>query len=458
MASMDAQAIYENFHNNPPGTPGLSTAQQTAQQLATKYQDRALTTQQMIDGVQTGWKGQAAEAAAQGLAPLAVNSLSTHQQLSAGQDIVSRQVDSFHTAVSEVQPVPPAPQMQNVITAAVTGQDVTPMIDQMKQNYAVQASNVDAYNKYVSASQYNTSNLPPITPVDTPSAPVSVTSPPPSSSASTPNGTTHAPRLSSGSGSRNATVRTGSSASFGGGSRSSVPPTPGGGGALPPAGSPGSGSTTTSSAAPPVAPPPSQSTPVGPGGGSSPGPNRPVGPVLPVGGGAPSDGRPLPGSSGPGSGSAGEGEGIGSGSGGTGAIGDDEGGLSGIRPGTGSSTPGGLASGTNSGGGAAGEEEGVGSRSGAGPGAAGVAEEEALATEPGTASRGMTSTSAAPMGASRGGKGSEDAEHQRKYGVEEDGEALFGITERLAPPVFGETPSEREQRHADEAGRHRAEP
>jgi len=62
------------------------------------------------------------------------------------------------------------------------------------------------------------------------------------------------------------------------------------------------------------------------------------------------------------------------------------------------------------------------------------------------------------MGASRGGKGSEDAEHQRKYGVEEDGEALFGITERLAPPVFGETPSEREQRHADEAGRHRAEP
>jgi len=59
------------------------------------------------------------------------------------------------------------------------------------------------------------------------------------------------------------------------------------------------------------------------------------------------------------------------------------------------------------------------------------------------------------MGAGRGAKGGEDAEHKRRYGADEDGDARFGPTERVAPPVLGETAAEREQRHADEAGRHR---
>jgi hypothetical protein len=35
-----------------------------------------------------------------------------------------------------------------------------------------------------------------------------------------------------------------------------------------------------------------------------------------------------------------------------------------------------------------------------------------------------------------------------------DGEQRFGTEERTAPPVIGETPTEREQRHAQDAGRH----
>jgi hypothetical protein len=69
MAAMDAQQIYDNFHTHAKGTAALTAAQETAQQLAAKYQDRALTTQQLMDSVQAGWKGTAAEAASQGLAP-----------------------------------------------------------------------------------------------------------------------------------------------------------------------------------------------------------------------------------------------------------------------------------------------------------------------------------------------------------------------------------------------------
>jgi hypothetical protein len=53
--------------------------------------------------------------------------------------------------------------------------------------------------------------------------------------------------------------------------------------------------------------------------------------------------------------------------------------------------------------------------------------------------------------------GTRDAEHKRRYDYGEDPDELFGRTEKVAPPVFGETPAERERRHADEDGRHRGE-
>jgi hypothetical protein len=79
MATMDAQQIYHNFHTHAKGTQGLAGAAQTARALAAKYEDWALNTQQMMHSLQAGWKGAAAEAASQGLAPLAENSLHSHQ-------------------------------------------------------------------------------------------------------------------------------------------------------------------------------------------------------------------------------------------------------------------------------------------------------------------------------------------------------------------------------------------
>jgi hypothetical protein len=448
MASMDPQAIYDNFHTHAQGTPGLAGAQQTAEQLAAKYQDRAISTQQLIDGVQTGWKGAASEAAAQGLTPLAVSALDTGGHLTTGHGIVGQQVDSFHTAASEVQPVPPAPQMSNVIAAAATGQDTTPMIDQISHNYTVQASNVVAYSKYVSASQGNTSSLPQITPVDAPTAPVSITTPPPAASAGS-GGTAHAPTVSGGAANRTNATRASGAGGSGSGSSVSQPPA-GSGSPTPPSGSGSSGSTTTSSATPRVTLPP-QSSPTGPGGGSGPGQNPPLGLSGP--GGAPGGGGVWPGGGGPTSGLPGDGENVGTGPGsrsGIGPIDEETGGLGGIRSGTGSQG-GRVPFGTNSGAGGAGGEPGAGSRSGAGAGTAGAAEDEALAAERGPG--GMSSTAAGPMGAGRG-RGGEDAEHHRKFGVEEDGEELFGLTDAVMPPVVGENGAEREERYAEEDSRH----
>jgi hypothetical protein len=67
-----------------------------------------------------------------------------------------------------------------------------------------------------------------------------------------------------------------------------------------------------------------------------------------------------------------------------------------------------------------------------------AAEEDALAAERGAATRGATSTAAGPMVGGRRGKGDGDAEHRRKYVVDEDGDLRFGVTEPVAPPVIGE--------------------
>jgi hypothetical protein len=474
MATMDAQQIYDNFHTLAKGTQGLAAAAQTAQELAAKYQDRALTTQRMIDTLQSGWRGAAAEAASQGLAPLAENALNSHQQLGTGQDIVSRQVDSFHTAASQVQPVPPAPSMTDVIKATLTGHNPVPILDQMANHHAIQHANVDAYNRYVGASQYNTTNLPPLTAIDDSGAPVSVTRPVAAQATASPVGTQPSQGLSARAVQRSSTAVAGhtsrSSAGTparGGAAAHAATPARGGaaGSGVPTVTShvPGSSSATTTSSA---APPPTTST--GPGIGSNPVGNGPVPaePIAPVGGGFPPLGGGFPplGGGFPPLGGGWNGAGARSGSGalpgdgpgpvggagpvrgGAGALDEPGPGVGVPRSANGSSLGGRSGSGARTGGLPG---EGTGGRSGA---VSGSAEEEALALERGGAVRPGGQPVVGPMGGGR--RRDKDAEHKRRYGLPEDGEQRFGIDELSAPPVIGETAAEREQRDAQERARH----
>jgi hypothetical protein len=430
---MTADQIYQNFHTQAKGTAGLESAQQIAQELADWYPDSAVSVQKLVDGIRSGWQGDAAEAASQGLTPLAENSLTTGQQLGTAQDLISRQVGSFHTAAAEVQQVPPEPSMVDAIGSALLGQPPVGALVQMEQHHAVQQANVDAYQKYVSASQYNTSNLPPLADsVASPTAPVSVTLPT-ADTASTATGSTSAPRLPS-STARTSSASTRSTATTGT-SKLGQPAVPSGRSPVSTAPTPPTGSgigtvpTTVSSAAPPVTTPsPGHTPPTGTGSGSIPGSSQPAWPteepigfgggaVPPFGGGAENEGRTAALRSG--------------------GFGGDEGvaGGSGFRSGIGTggrSTPlAGQAPGTRSG--IGGDSEGA--RSGAAPA---TAEEEALAAERNATTPGSTSTAAGPMAGGRGGRGGGDGEHKRKYVLDEDGEATFGISDMVAPPVIGE--------------------
>lgn len=397
---MDARQIYDNFHTGATGTQGLSAAAEAARQLASKYQDRAVDTQKLVDGVQSGWSGDAGQAASQGLLPLAENSLTTHQQLSTGQDIIARQMDSFQTAAAEVQPVPSAPTMQNVITAAISGQSLAPLLSQIQRHNAISQSNVDAYAKYVGASQYNTTNLPPLdTTMDVPGAPVRAVAP-----VSTAAGVRSTSPIAgpSSSGTRPgpagaAGVVHSSSAGIVHSPSGAIAP-----GIGPAAGgsAPGGDLTTMSSTAPPTvgASPPT--------GGAQPGTAGRLRvtdlPNLPGGSGR------QPGAPGPFAG----------------------GGPVGAEPGRPAASPRGGVPG-----------ESAGARGGIGVAEEAAAERGLLST------RDVSGMTPGVLGAGPA-QSADDPEHERKYDYGEDPDELFGPSDRVAPPVLGETPQQRATRTA----------
>jgi hypothetical protein len=409
---MTGQQIYETFHTSQ-GPDSLQTSQQSALNLAGTYQDRAASTQKIIDGVKAAWTGNAADEAAQGLAPLAENTLQTGEDLNTSQDLIYRQSASFHAAKAQVQSMPAAPQMQNSIVAIAEGQSPASMVQQQTAYNGAGQSNVDAYNNYVEASQYNASGIPDVsTPMKAPPASVSVAPPTPQGSAKATAGVSPAPSVPGGSGGTGSARNAGSPSAQG----TTAPPTG-------PAG-PGSTATTTSSASPT----------------STINPNPVVGSDLGIGSGGGSSGTP---------------------GGNIGPIGDSGSNIAARLSGGGSDAGSGGVEGLSSGGrsgsslpGQGPAEEGTGNRSGAGAGD--VAEENG--TEAGTAgARGASGTSAGGMGAGRGGKGDPDAEHKRKYQYGDDPEELYGVTDKVAPPVIGETPHDYQQRLARDAesGRHR---
>jgi hypothetical protein len=466
---MDAQQIYDTFKTHAQGTQALAAAQQMVQELAAWYPDSAVSVQKLVNGIHGGWKGNAANLASQGLAPLAEHALASGEQLSTAQDLISRQVESFHRAASAVQPVPPPLTLTNIIAAAAGGQNPPPLLDQIAHRQAAQQSNVDVYNRYVGASQYNASNMPALSDtISTPSAPVAAAPPPPPAppvstpASNAPARHTATPTIS---GSQGYVPATGTSG------RVSAAPNI--------TGVATTGGTTVTSAAMPAAPQPVMPGPApvgsGPGTGTvgatvNPVPVEPIVPIsgMPTGagvwppasgdGGFASGGRGYPppegapaagGRSGPGV-PPGEGNGTGVGPrGGVGAVGEalGEPGMAVPRSGAGPSVVGGPA------GGLPGEGENPGARSGAVAGVA--AEEEAMAAEGGITARPGQAGMTGPIMGGHGGRGGEDDEHKRRYGVDEDGDERFGTDKKTVPPVIGESAAEREQRYADDADRHK---
>jgi hypothetical protein len=325
-------------------------------------------------------------------------------------------MDSFHTAASQVRPVPDEPRFDDMVAATATGHDLVPMLDTMMQRHAIQQANVDAYAQYVAASQYNTANVPVLNVIGTGGAPISVTpalqmtaAPQMAAAPRVAAAGTSAP-LTRGAGVSGAAVEqrrtVGARHSTGSPER------------LPASG--GSAASGRSTATPPA---PSTSDVTTPSDAATP-PQTSSGPDL--------DPRPM-GNSGPapvgGWSEVGAGWNANSAHDRVRLWGEGDSGIRVPRSDLGQSP-------------------GRGERSGA---VVRSVEEEVPTVGRDVAARSGPTGVAGPVSGARRDK---DGEHKRRYGVDEDGETRFGMDGLCAPPVIGETAAERDLRDAEELARH----
>lgn len=387
---MTPAEIYRQLTEGP-GTGRLLIEQQDTYAESTAEGERAELIRSLANTIRTGWQGDASGGAYGAAMPLAEKALENADKLDHSQDLLSRQIDSFNTAVNSVHPVSDTPD--NPIDEKFPF-DVD--YDKAVKDYQNSAQhNIAVFREYDGASHYNETNIPQeYSGSDRSGGEVSVKSPADTIEVDEPRpggpGDSAGPGDSSGPG---------PGSSGGDGSHSSGPSTggfPGETGGFP--GGPGGpgGSLTSPNDYRPVptssSPVPSYS-PVGQAPAS-----RDSGGFV---GGVPVGGYTGGGGFGP--------------RGGGGGVGGGTGGPGGVR------------------GGGAGLGAGAGARAGAL-----AAEEAAAARRAAQAAAGAKSgPMGAPMGAGRN-KDDEDAEHQRKVLIEADAEDTFGSDVLTAPQVIGD--------------------
>lgn len=187
MVCMDPESIYRNFTSQALGTGGLTAAQAEAQNLGKAAAEDAESLRNLANSLSAGWSGAAAEHAGSALDPLVRDLTEFAVELDTAQDLIGRQVESFHATANRVTPVPPQPTLPDVAAFVVAGTNPTTMLDQYHQFVAAANNNVDAMASYQNDSAYNTSNLPTMEPDLQPGAatatavPPSATKPVPSS-------------------------------------------------------------------------------------------------------------------------------------------------------------------------------------------------------------------------------------------------------------------------------------
>lgn len=407
--SMSGQQIYDNFMN-AKGPGDLTQTQDHLFKVMSTYQDRVQQINSLAASMEEGWTGDASEAAQGSATRLGLAHDKAALHMVQASQLIEAQSQAFYDTKNRVVPVPETPKAPSTFENVITlGSANTTYETKVQESQAAAQQNVNAMSTWTGTSADNGSRMPSsYGNLDPGNLNVNMTSP------------SSAPSVGGGGG---VTGGGGAAGHFPGGGGGYAPGGGGGGGYHPPAGSgmPPSGPLDQKTTAEGYLPPP---------GGIRP-PNVPSpisGPGGPARGGL--DGWP------PVSGTLG---------------GPDTGG--GYRGGTGS--PGGPGSGSGPGGraadrlyGGAPGEKGIGTGNRVGAGAPGSASE--AAGRAGSAGSAGRSGGAGGMGAgAHGGKGNgeEDAEHQRKYILDDDepfqltdeGERLIDPTTGLpvAPPVIG---------------------
>lgn len=403
--------IYQQLTGGP-GSAYLETAQDATKTEWAREDERAQSIRKLGEKIRMGWQGEASDAAFGASLPLAHAALRGAEQLDTAQDLLGRQSGSFHDAANSVRPVPPRPPENNVVNEMIPFE--TDLDRQIRTYQADAQHNIDVFQGYDNASQYNETNMPrEYSAISHSGGTISVKSP----DGDTGSGGDDGGRDGGGPGSTGPGSAGGPGSSTGGPGSAGGPGTGGG-----PGGFGGSGVTPGLGVggAGPQQTLPSDVLPAPSGFPQSPAASgQPGGGTVPPGGFVPGAAVPgNPGGRGPGASGFGP-----------------RGGSGGFGGGPGSGGPGG-------GGPGAGAPGGPGARGvapGPGAGAGALAAEEA-ARRGGLSGSGARGGSAGmPMGAMGGGQGkAEDEEHERKIMIVSGGEDLFGTDVLTAPQVIGD--------------------
>jgi hypothetical protein len=157
MAEMNAQQIYDNFHQGVGGD-GLASGAALVRKVAARYGERVAMIRQLEAEMDAAWQGEAAGAARRGAGPLLMEHDLAGHHLVTAEDLTDRQSASFSRAKNSVMPVPPMPT--EVQPFGQLAADWVPFKQQLTEHYQAAQHNVDVMNVYSGASSYNTEHLP----------------------------------------------------------------------------------------------------------------------------------------------------------------------------------------------------------------------------------------------------------------------------------------------------------
>lgn len=160
---MDGDAIYKNFWDEAHGTGDYEHAQDTITKANHLIGEVGDEVHQHAADLESYWKGDAADAAKQGLGPIAYESQYSRDRTDKAWDMLCQQSLDFHDKKNTVQKMPDKPGgLWDDIKGAATG-GMTTYVEAKNYNDTGMA-NVKAMNDWTSATNTRTGSLPPVPP------------------------------------------------------------------------------------------------------------------------------------------------------------------------------------------------------------------------------------------------------------------------------------------------------
>ena len=139
-----------------PGTTSLSWEQQATARERSEENDRAELIRSLTNTINAGWQGEASAGAYGAAMPLAERAFENAAKLDRSQELLSRQIESFHTARNSVVPVGDPPEM-SIDEKFPFDVDYEKAV---REHQASVQNNIVAFRVYDDASHYNETHLP----------------------------------------------------------------------------------------------------------------------------------------------------------------------------------------------------------------------------------------------------------------------------------------------------------